>query len=452
MNKTAALKDRWFSFEKDYTTYVAMIYGGKVLCRRVHMVWGKIFIGAFDVKSRNINKIAVNLARRADARGHASSMHYDVKEFRENGRVRCGVIDYCGHIELKDGKVLSNTALNTAFVPFLKYLACIALSLLSIYLFAGIITAVNPTLLSQDSRINLLVYTVLFSSLLYGISKEKPWYCAIIYGLMPVMCITVVSAILVSSTVKYVCTVIGVAVLLLASITWIIMKYTGTKKKHGIKKLSKSFFAAYIAACMLVTHTVTVTGHLRSSSGDSPDRDSIMEEYFLALEELTPENWGLHTVEDRRKTLGAIAMYECEYVLGYSTPDVVVESLGGTVSGSYNDIKNTIYIDDDHIYGSDVRDVVKTLLHEARHGYQHNMVSAYLRIRDRLTETEKRLEPFRKAERYAENLIDYKDSSENYGDYFLQELEVDSRQWSEIRIKDYECWIGTEVESNKIIL
>ena len=105
-----------------------------------------------------------------------------------------------------------------------------------------------------------------------------------------------------------------------------------------------------------------------------------------------------------------------------------------TIYGSYSSQTKTITISVEHLANDSVEDVLDTLLHEARHAYQHATVSALKAIEKDLSEEAKALSCFRTIETYRDNLENYINGSKDYYSYYDQDVESDSRSWAEWRI------------------
>ena len=147
------------------------------------------------------------------------------------------------------------------------------------------------------------------------------------------------------------------------------------------------------------------------------------------------EKWGTYSIQEKLDILQVICDYECKNNLGCESPEVVAgHPERDTIYGSYSSKTKTITISVEHLANDPAEDVLDTLLHEARHAYQHAIVNAFNAIEENLSEEAKALSCFRTIEDYRDNFENYISGNEDYFSYYDQDVESDSRSWAEWRI------------------
>lgn len=150
---------------------------------------------------------------------------------------------------------------------------------------------------------------------------------------------------------------------------------------------------------------------------------------------LQSEKWETYNNQEKLDILQVICDYECKNNLGCDSPKVVAgHPEHDAIYGSYSSQTKTIIINVEHLANDPAEDVLDTLLHEARHAYQHAAVNAFNAIEEDLSEEAKALSCFKTIESYRDNFENYISGNGDYYSYYDQEVESDSRSWAEWRI------------------
>lgn len=176
------------------------------------------------------------------------------------------------------------------------------------------------------------------------------------------------------------------------------------------------------------------------------DRDVLDEEYRLALQKIDESTWKTLTVGEQVEVLQAICNYECIVSHGCDAVAIEVKELTNEAEyGSYTSEIETITINLDLLESKHVSEVLTTLLHETRHVWQHRIVSAFEQIEDELSEEQLLLSVFRDAAEFRANFANYETGNVDYEAYYVQYVEVDSREWSEYRYaSQYAAFVNPE--------
>lgn len=172
---------------------------------------------------------------------------------------------------------------------------------------------------------------------------------------------------------------------------------------------------------------------VRADSGDG-QAESAMES---ARGKLQSEAWAACGEQEKLDVLQVICDYECARHLGCPSPRVVAGYPDSeTTYGSYNRESDTITINVEHLKEDAAADVLDTLLHEARHAYQHAAVEALAEAEESLSEETLALACFQTVYAYRDNFDNYVSGLENYLSYRAQAVESDSRAWAQERITE----------------
>ena len=153
---------------------------------------------------------------------------------------------------------------------------------------------------------------------------------------------------------------------------------------------------------------------------------------------LEEQAWDTLDLQEKTELLQAISDYECIFILGC---EPVRLQIGDThrknVLGEYHHATRCITIDEEHVRSDGVTDVLDTLLHETRHVYQNNLVDMYQSLGGQLKEEYVNLLPFRQAQEYSLEFDAYCHGEDDFTQYYNQEVERDSREWADKRLREY---------------
>lgn len=149
---------------------------------------------------------------------------------------------------------------------------------------------------------------------------------------------------------------------------------------------------------------------------------------------LRPSVWEQQSTRQRLDILQTVCNIEA-YRLGLSDPVTVQgDNLSPSTLGSYEDDSRLIRINLDHLEtGHPIYDVLFTLCHEVRHGYQHRLAEAYRSA----SPEHQTLRLFREASRYSREVDNPIQPQDNYDGYKNQHMEIDSDRYAEQRVEEY---------------
>ena len=133
------------------------------------------------------------------------------------------------------------------------------------------------------------------------------------------------------------------------------------------------------------------------------------------------------------KACQTVCMVESNY-LGVPESRVVCDSTMNDKEWGNLDEKSIIHINREHLCNGSSADVLNTIVHETRHVYQRYICKMHEQIDTGKYES---LLVFREATYWEENFSDYKRGYKNYETYYVQECEVDARQYADKAVREY---------------
>ena len=152
---------------------------------------------------------------------------------------------------------------------------------------------------------------------------------------------------------------------------------------------------------------------------------------------LREEEWKELSMEERLNVLQCAANVEASYLGPPHELNVAVDEdeLAKSTLAFYDEDIHTICVNADCVKEDSSRDAVDSICHEAFHALQRCLVEAY----EEADEQTRNLLLFRRIGQYREEFNAYRDglSSENYGVYYEQACEADSRAYAEERAEQY---------------
>ena len=237
----------------------------------------------------------------------------------------------------------------------------------------------------------------------------------------------------------------GAAALLLTG--FILLRPIAKKEKKGsvirlrvrrsIRAVQKSFGMG-LSVILLVLVVNNLFGDcLFPSNAETFFRQSTEEETIAGNIEkialLESSSWAKLTVKERLDLLQTIANVErCRLGLPNEL-NVGADNLKDEIRGQYNDRTHQIIINMDVILYDDPEDVLKTLLHEAYHSYEHRCAEARLLIDEKY----RSLKFFREAAVYGDEFSRYIDYRDDGVGYYYQLVEADARQYASEAVEEY---------------
>lgn len=147
------------------------------------------------------------------------------------------------------------------------------------------------------------------------------------------------------------------------------------------------------------------------------------------------EEWNKQSRKDKERIIRSIALLEKEHFGIADDIQIVVttKKLKDGLYGYYNDQSKSVTVNFEHLNEDELKDVLKTVLHEMHHAYVYYTVSVIdfddSKVKNNLY--------YQKAWEWKENTENYISSSQGYERYKNQPLEVDARKYAEERAEYY---------------
>lgn len=151
----------------------------------------------------------------------------------------------------------------------------------------------------------------------------------------------------------------------------------------------------------------------------------------LAL--LEEDKWQALNNQERLEVLQCIADIEVTYLGLPHRLEVEVVDLEREYEGFYNHKDRKIVIKSTYFEECTAESCLNTILHEARHSYQANLVDLY----ESTDEIFRELSVFYEAQAYKEEFENYIHSEDDFIGYFCQQCETNARTYAENRSSIY---------------
>ena len=147
------------------------------------------------------------------------------------------------------------------------------------------------------------------------------------------------------------------------------------------------------------------------------------------------DKWDKQSKKDKERIVRAVALLEKEH---FGIPDdieivITTEKLEDGLYGYYDHRSKVISVNFEHLNESELKDVLKTILHEMHHAYVYYTVSTI----DFSDSDVKNNLYYQKAWEWKRNTENYISSSQGYEKYKNQPIEVDARAYAEERVEYY---------------
>lgn len=199
---------------------------------------------------------------------------------------------------------------------------------------------------------------------------------------------------------------------------------------RSILCLRRNASVAMLCILIPVGYSVLFSGSILQSDvpvtkvyGDEHRLDANIE----VIADIYPGRWEGLTLEEKLTVCQAIANVEGRY-LGLSHElNVGVKDLEEKTQGYYRMSTHQIMLNTSHLKNDSSYEVLKTLLHECYHAYQHEVVALYQKIDAK----SRNLYLFYNASVYLEEFADYVDGYEDFVAYYGQKTESDAREYAE---------------------
>lgn len=151
------------------------------------------------------------------------------------------------------------------------------------------------------------------------------------------------------------------------------------------------------------------------------------------IADIEPSRWTELNIQEKLNVCQKIVNCEARYCGLSHEISVGTDDLSYGTLAYYSDSTHQVVIDMSHLENSYSYDVLKTLVHEVHHAYQHEQVELY----QKLDEDERNLLMFYDASVYMEEFADYEDGNENFYAYYTQLAEIHAREAGETESLEY---------------
>lgn len=427
------------SFNYDDKNYLLAIdEENDYVCRRIkYNPWKGTYIDTNPVR-KDVIRIGNILLRKAESN----------KEFYRFKAEHYIVSDEQGTLRFRKQRKLYLLDRKIKCIPFLTRLLVAEFFALT-YGFLCVHTseiAVAANVFNIASRSKLVTVTYLIQVIgalfLFLVRKtNRDWSDLYFNAIIPYNTISLVGFFRVNKEIRVTVISIVIVSVLILILPKVIQAIRTRKKAQRIKcwktALRRCYTPFVICLCVVyvAVHFFGLSVYTYSSNKvENVDTQSI-ESFKSVRDSLQSEKWETYSNQEKLDILQVICDYECKNNLGCDSPKVVAgHPERDTIYGSYSSKTKTITISVEHLANDSAENVLDTLLHEARHAYQHATVNAFNAIEENLSEEAKALSCFKAMESYRNNFENYISGNEDYYSYYDQDVESDSRSWAEWRI------------------
>lgn len=206
--------------------------------------------------------------------------------------------------------------------------------------------------------------------------------------------------------------------------------------KRSMQCVRRNLSIAMFGVLVPLGMTVIINGTILNSNmevikvyGDEHCLDANIE----VISYIDPERWKNLNVQERLNVCQTILNCEARH-LGLSHEILVgTQELDSGTLGYYSEAQHLVVIDLNHLKSDMSYEVLKTIIHEATHAYQHEQVALYRTLDDRT----RNLLMFYDVSIYAEEFANYQDGKDDYWQYYGQKIESDARKNAEIDSLEY---------------
>ena len=253
----------------------------------------------------------------------------------------------------------------------------------------------------------------------------------------------------------------GSAAAILLCAVWAILKTRGIERPRLRRSMVAGalffrlwilLFALLLAACLYAKHlfrtqrtvcSKDVSYQQASSEGGVEDYENSLAANLDVISKLEPGVWSECTQEARLEILGAVVRVECRYLGMTDAPSLKLSYLPDGTLGMYTDETDTITLSYPYLHATAASGygVLRVLLHEIFHRYQHRLVDFYHAVGENAqTAPYQRLLLLDRAAVYKDELTNYRlpDGTDgSYDAYRSQKLETDAESYANQATVDY---------------
>lgn len=189
-------------------------------------------------------------------------------------------------------------------------------------------------------------------------------------------------------------------------------------------------------------------GSTKATSGNTSVEEFSIDSKIETLLVFGDGTWERLTNTEKIDILQTVANIESTFLGIPFELNVGAAAMKDNVVGGYNDNTHSILIDFDSLENDSAYDLLDTILHEARHAYQHSLISLY-----QIAAPEyKQLLVFKEVQQYDAEFSNYTHgtSDETFNDYYYQACEEDARTYADDRSWVYWYYIEDYLENNTV--
>lgn len=186
-------------------------------------------------------------------------------------------------------------------------------------------------------------------------------------------------------------------------------------------------------------------GSTKATFGNTSVEEFSIDSKIETLLVLGDGTWEQLTNTEKIDILQTVANIESTFLGIPFELNVGAAALKDNVVGGYNDSTHSVLIDFDSLENDTAYDLLDTILHEARHAYQHSLISLYQDVAPKY----KNLWVFKEAQRYDVEFSNYAHGSSDvtFVDYYYQACEEDARTYADDRAWVYLYYIEDYLEN-----
>ena len=192
--------------------------------------------------------------------------------------------------------------------------------------------------------------------------------------------------------------------------------------------LSTSLPAVFVSKNIKEYATILPSNKVRVSKNGS-----MIEGEMDILQNLEIEKWNTMNRQEKLNCTQTIINIESNKLSIHDAPSVVCSMLDGNINGQYLYKQNIIQINRQVLETTDTYKIVKIILHEIRHMYQHMIIDEYKMTTEKKEEFH--LEKY--AKKLEKALEKYDVDTIEYDNYYYSFLEVDARNYANATIGYY---------------
>lgn len=239
---------------------------------------------------------------------------------------------------------------------------------------------------------------------------------------------------------------VALAILVVSLLVWVLPKaLCALKTKNKVRRnanwrvsLKRLYAPLFICMCAAFIAVHFWELPIYPYSGNQAQIREARGEVLLdeIKDRLKNTKWKEYGTQEKLDILQTVCTYECTENLGCVSPKVLSgQPENDRVYGEYSENTNTVLIDIDHLENDPLATVLDTLLHEARHAYQHAVVKAFSEIETGLDDQALALNCFKTIASFRDNFEHYYTGKDDLFAYYHQVVEYDSRVWAQERMK-----------------